>query len=188
MLKGTPPSLFILMKSFGVTPHGTPLQTVFLHFTLNGMQSDMPESPLTYFQEKKLMQLHCGSTKGACDTKHSWEKVHSPFQEPFSTEKIHKRKRDIRNILFCCEKLFSICINWCCQFRQPDGVFMYPLPSNNNMGFCAVQNISCSFKFVFSLSSNNNRFYPFCSSPLRVTSSVIFPHISYIYRARSCSE
>lgn len=138
MLTGPPPILFILMKSLGVTPHGTPLQTVFLHFTLNVRWSDMPESPPTYFQGKKLMQLHWGSTKGVCNTKHSWEKVHSPFQELFSTEKIHKGKIDTRSILLCCDKLFSIYINWCCQFRQPDGVFMYPLPSSNNMGCSAV--------------------------------------------------
>lgn len=159
------------MKSSGVTPHETPLQTVFLHFTPNGRWSDMPESPLTHFQEKKLMQLHWGNTKEASRLQYQTQKyqVGKKFTvhfRTFSTEKIHEGKTDTRNICFAVIKSLSVCINWCCQFRQLDGVFMYPLPSSNNMATCADKDISCSFKFVFSRPSYNNRLYPFCSPPI----------------------
>lgn len=96
--------MFILMKSFGVRP---PLEHHCRLYSFisqqNGRRSDMPDMALTHFQKKTpLMQLHLGNTKGVLNTKHSWEKVHSPFQKPLSTDKIHKGKTDI---LFCCDKI-----------------------------------------------------------------------------------
>lgn len=172
------------MKSSGVTPRETPLHTVLLHFTANSRWSGVPESPVTDFQKTNAAprEAHKRSQQPAIP-KTAGVKFTVLFRSPFPQRKTTEEK-NIMNVLFCCDKLFSIGTNWCCQFRHPDGVFMDLLPSINNMPCCVQYDISCSFKFAVSLWFCNSGLYQFSHgvplvSPVRVPNFVNFPHVSY---------
>lgn len=79
------------MKSSGVTPHETPLQTVLLHFTANSRWSGVPESPVIDFQKtnaaprgehKRSQQPAIPNTAGEKFTVH----FRSPFPQRKTTE------------------------------------------------------------------------------------------------------
>lgn len=135
-------------------------------------------------KHKRSQQTAISSTVGKKFTVH--------FRSHFPQRKSTKEKQIPGISCFAVIKLFSVCINWCCQFEQPDGVFIYPLPSGNNIACCAEYDISCLLNLLFHchsiiIDSIPSVHLPSCSISISPQSNIFSPYILYMQGQESLS-